>query len=298
MGTALAASALTTILGLATMFFADFGKFKNSGPSIGLCLVVTLAACLTLAPALLQAFGMAAFWPFGKPRVNPASSPSRGDRGRLDEAGVSRRWRFMASWTVAHPGLILTLSMLILLPPAIHGLRNDGHITYDFLSQLPRQRPSRQGAEFMERHFEVGESGPLTLVVYQPGAGFDTDSGRQQIADLAGELWIPGVSAVRCAADPLGKTKPNKSLGVSGTVEKAVASKRPEARKFYVASEGKFAGNVTRLDVVLQVDPFSAEAEEVLNDVERKLARSKRLPTRRGVRRPLCFPARPPICAT
>ena len=34
----------------------------------------------------------------------------------------------------------------------------------------------------MERHFEVGESGPLTVVAFQPGAGFDTKPGRERIA--------------------------------------------------------------------------------------------------------------------
>ena len=79
---------------------------------------------------------------------------------------------------------------------------------------------------------------------------------------------------------------------------KSVASNRPEAQQFYVASEGDVAGDVTRLDLILQVDPFSAEAEEVLQHVERKLAaKFRRMPIRRGGLRPSCFPARPPTFA-
>lgn len=269
-GTALTASAVTTILGLGTMFFADFGKFRNSGPSIGLCLVVTLAACLTLAPALLRAFGRRVFWPFGMPQPKPDAVGDQADEQPADESGF---WNVLARTIVARPGLVLVVSLMILLIPAQHGVRKGGQITYDFLSQLPHERPSRQGADFMKRHFEVGEAGPLTVVVYEPQGGFDTKAGRERIAELTRELYVEGVSAVRSVADPLGKFPPGRRFGLFGRDSwvKLIASPHTQTQKHYVATEGDYAGDVTRLDLILKFDPFSLEAEQVLQRVEQKL---------------------------
>ena len=58
---------------------------------------------------------------------------------------------------IARPGLILAVSLLVLLVPASSRATTRRRITYDFLRQLPQERPSRQGAEFMQRHFDIGE---------------------------------------------------------------------------------------------------------------------------------------------
>ena len=79
-GHALTASAMTTILGLGAMLIADFGKYHSGGPTIALSLVVALTACMTVAPAMLRAFGRAVFWPFGESKPEPSSSAKRASR--------------------------------------------------------------------------------------------------------------------------------------------------------------------------------------------------------------------------
>ncbi len=176
-GDALAASALTTILGLAMMFFAEFGKFRYSGPAIGICLVVTLVACVTLAPALLRAFGKILFWPWG---VGLPEEP--GDDGPRSRTGSAIRraqvtrfgtlWDWLARKIVARPGLILVVSVALLMPWAWFGVFASDNVTYDILNGLDPQRPSRQATELLRRHFDVGESGPVIILAQKKDASF------------------------------------------------------------------------------------------------------------------------------
>jgi len=274
-GDALAASALTTILGLGTMFFADFGKFKNSGPAIGLCLAITLAACVTLAPALLRAFGGAVFWPFGTPRVRAHGNECS---MKAPDAGAPRfrwLWEKVAGLIVARPGLILVCSVLVLLTPAGYGVWRGDHVTYDFFRQLPRERPSRWGGEVMSRHFHVGESGPLTVVAYLPDGELDAKENHGQIEGLTEDLYVDGVQSVRSITDPLGEFSPDKDDGQSlfskAAWRRRVAMNRPSVQELFVATSGPYAGKVTRFDLIMKHDPFSIEAEDVLTRVEERL---------------------------
>ena len=250
-GNALAASALTTIVGLATMFFAEFGKFRNSGPAIGLCLFVTLLACLTLTPALLRGMGGLVFWPYGVDRF----------QGRANRfAGF---WDWLAKLIVAYPGRILVLCTLVMLPFAVLGTRVE--VTYDFLSELSPDRPSRVGATAMRKHYPVGETGPLTLLVRTPDRDLDDAEGKKALQQLTRDLYVEGVYAVRSLDEPRGDPPRGYSL------KKAALQTHQLTRSLYLSKGQDGAGDIARFELILAHEPFSLESSHVLARVDERL---------------------------
>lgn len=223
-GHVLAASAMTTVLGLGVMVFASFGKYRYSGPTIGVCLLVALVACLTLAPALLQLFRGAVFWPFR--HVQHAAATSVGAAAIASEerlADPNGLWRRLTAPIASHPGWVLALTVLALLPLAWKS-REVG-VTFDLVSDLRADRRSVEGTTMLGRHFPKGDHGPVAIIarvkphaplvwkhaaalarrpVSQPhrissqrafregilaGPGLDSRMGRQQIAELTKKLY-------------------------------------------------------------------------------------------------------------
>ncbi|NLX53781.1 MAG: MMPL family transporter [Planctomycetaceae bacterium] len=271
-GDALLASALTTILGLSTMIFADFGKFRYSGPVIGLCLAITLLTCLTLTPALIRIVGPRLFWPF---RVDPAQvgreAASRAPSGV--SGAVWHFWHFTARVITRRPGQVLVVSFLILAPLAGYGAWRGHEVTYDFLSGLPRGCPSRIGAETLRDHFPVGESGPVTVLVHRENAQFETPEGRAQIRQLSDDLHLPGVVTVRSAEDPLGDYAPGEKPGLLSDRGRTLRVLRahPRTKSIFVAQTQELAGNVARFELILTHDPFSLTAIRVVDQVQEAL---------------------------
>jgi RND superfamily putative drug exporter len=279
-GDALTASAMTVVMGLSMLFFADFRKFTHSGPAIALCLLVTLGACLTLAPALLRATGPIVLWPFGTSGRRRAREGAASQPQALGGDLFTRLWEQVARGILARPGWILVGSYAILSPLVWVGLGSDKDVSYDLLKQLPEVRPSRQGTELLARYFPVGETGPLTVLVQDMHARFDTKEGRALLGSLTHELYVPGVEAVRSITDPLGDFPPNAKSGLfsRSAWSRRVASPHPRAQAVFVATEGQFAGTVARFDLLLKYDPFSPEAANVLTLVEDKLGAVKAAP--------------------
>ncbi|NLE38488.1 MAG: MMPL family transporter [Pirellulaceae bacterium] len=292
-GNALAASALTTVFGLAMMYFADFGKFSNSGPAIGLCLMVALAACVTLAPALLCAARGVVFWPFGS-GVGSATGPEDdpiGPRSRWTGAF----WERLAKAILARPGLVLVGSLLVLLPLTrpvrvlcanllasddAHADREwDVPVTYDILAELSDDRPSVVGTRLLWRYFPADETGPLTVLIHHPNVDFNSDEGKTKIAALTQELFafeyvdrqgepVRPIVSVRSLSEPMGGTpRVYNPLSTSG-LRNAVARRRHEARERFVSQTPPWTGRVTRLDIVSIHAPFSKESIDLFNRIE------------------------------
>ncbi len=280
-GDALAASALTTILGLTMMVFADFGKFRNSGPVIAFCLLVALAASVTLAPALLRGMGRYVFWPF---RFNGGPEATRHPHAAANppepRSWFGWLWTRVAGQVVTRPGLVLIACVLLLAPMAVEGVHVP--VTYDLLSELPPHRPSVRGTRLLERFFLPGEIGPVALLAHAPDPRFATERGREQIAVLTRRLFdfeytdsagneVHPIYRVRSRSEPLGGP-PGSFLSPHG-FEKMVVLNHPKTKARFLAQSPGYTGRVTRLDLVFLYDPFSRESVRLLDRVETYLDR-------------------------
>ncbi len=275
---ALFASAWTTILGLGMMIFSDFGKFRNGGPAIAVALIVALAACLTLAPAILCVLGRKVFWPFrvDLPSGDDTDDISFGKKGIL--ANYSQGlWNKLAGGVLKAPGLILAGSLIVMAPFVWQAWEVD--LTYDLLSELGSDRECVKGTNLLREYFPAGETGPVTVLVYHPDANFNEGPDRyrrlpelvsaiyaMEYTDLAGHRIKP-IQTVRSLVDPLGE-KSGRS-GLFGSLRRGVITGR--AKAMYVSQDGPYQGKVARLDVIFPYDPFSIESIRLLDALENYL---------------------------
>jgi len=285
-GDALSASALTTIVGLGLMFFTDFGKFRNSGPTVALCLCVALLASLTLAPALLRAGGRIVFWPWGIVPVRddeedePAAPVGPRRKGAFLAGSLfGGFWERLSRQIVRRPGLIFVGSLLLLAPIVYRGTSIE--VTYDFLSELDADTTSVQGTHLLRRHFAAGQTGPVTMLAYDKRGGLDTKEARLgRIRRLTEALnrfeyresdgaTVHPMTSVSSIYAPLGeKPKKRSAREIIGGV---VVQVNPRAQRYYLANARDYEGKVARFDLVFKYHPFSIESIHLLDDVEKYL---------------------------
>lgn len=269
-GGALAASAGTVMVGLGLMGFAEFGKIRCAGPVIASALAIGLAASLTLTPALLRLAGKAAFWP----RRIRLMTPARAGNGI---------WNSISKIVVKRPLWIWGLSLALLVPFGLIGLQ----VTPAFkpTGDLSQSSDSVRGLETIQRRFPKGETGPITVLLVA-NSDWDSAPGRETIDNLCrGFPFLGNISEVRSLTQPLGKPlaapanetkpKPKNALGsflskMHKEVGDLMSSSIKPVNDHYLARIDGPAGAryVTRLDVVLQSDPFERPSVQTLESIE------------------------------
>lgn len=283
---ALLGSAMTTIVGLGMLWFADFGKFHHTGPIIAICLSVGLLVCMTLTPALLRLLGPIVFWPTGivkdseQPKVQLLSTRDlyEGDSSRgkgLLQSG-SRFWNFTAIALTRYPKWTLAAGWLLLILPAIGGAVHERSVTYNLAGQLDRASSSRQGMSLLDQHFGVGELAPISVLALA-----DRDQNQQTMAKtrdrLAKLLYkIEGVRRVRTMSDPLGDFPPDRDMGLlsSDAWRRRTLQNHRLARLHFIAGEPQYTDRLLRLDVIVHVDPFSRDAADHLEGISSRIQKS------------------------
>lgn len=274
-GEALAASALTVMVGLGLMALAEFAKVRYAGPAIALSLGVALLASLTLTPALLRIFGRVAFWP---------------QRGPASKTGQSRWsplqfgfWDWISHKVARRPAWVLAISAAILLPLVLIGLRVQP--SYRATGELSPDTSSLKGLAALQRHFTAGEVGPISVLLVAEEE-WTSARGKLEIEQFSTTFAnLPNVAEVRSLTQPMGCPLPRLDpvdeedctwRGKLWNVAQPILCDfccflQIQARPHYVGSmEAECGGtrHVTRIDVVLKTDPFEPESAETLKLIE------------------------------
>jgi putative drug exporter of the RND superfamily len=182
-------SGSTFVVALIGMFIVPTSIMRSLALGAILVGIVSVAAALTLLPALLSLFG---------DRVNSLRVPFV---GRNLGAAEGRFWRRIVDAVLRRPALFLAATVALLLAAAtpIFGL----HIGANGVTTLPASVPSKQGYVLLQRTFPVRNPEPVRIVAVGGGG-----SARSDLVTLERRL----------AVDPRfgpGRIQTSRSAGVS-----------------------------------------------------------------------------------
>ena len=182
-------SAGTVIVGLSLMGTTRFKLFSSTGPSVAIGLAITLAATLTLTPALLVMLARL------RPRAfTGLSAPLVGVVGMYRPAALARP---IVSWLV---------TVLIMAPLAVLGLRSS--FVQDVMTEMPSDTTSVKNLRWLATKFDAGSLAPLTVVL-DSDSDLRSSEGLALIDDVSRFLARQRrILEVRSATQPLGSTAP------------------------------------------------------------------------------------------
>lgn len=279
-GGALAASAGTVMVGLGLMAIAEFAKLRYAGPAIALSLGVALIASLTLTPALLSILGRIVFWPGAAPQV------IRPRIAQLDAPAKLGVWDIISKFVARRPVLTWVVAVAVLAPLVILGIRVQPN--YRATGELNSRCASLQGLNAIQRHFNEGEIGPVTVLLTS-SKDWTSHLGQRELERISGGFAaLDGVAEVRSLVQPVGMPwiEVNPQPNGRGLFHMFLCLIQPmlqswhegvidEARDHYVAKLEQIDASgeqktvyVTRIDVILKTDPFDPASVQTLKSIQ------------------------------
>ncbi|HEX3237694.1 MAG TPA: MMPL family transporter [Gaiellaceae bacterium] len=245
-------SGSTFVVALLGMFIVPTSIMRSLALGAILVGIVSVAAALSLLPALLSLVG---------DRVNSWRVPYLGrNLGRADTA-EGRFWKRIVDAVLRRPALSLAVSVgaMLLLASPIFGL----HIGANGVSTLPSSLPSKQGYVLLQRAFPVQNPEPVRIVA----VGGDAAAVRRDLVRLNRRLASEGsfgTGTVQTSAKGVALlTSPVRGDPVGGAAVSAVRDLRANVipsifagtdAKVYVG--GVTAENVDYFDAVTNPTPY------------------------------------------
>ena len=187
-------SALTVSAALAALGFAEVGSFRSTGIPCAIAILVTMAAALTLSPALMTLAVRQKSPSFLEPR------PST----------TARRWRRIGAVVARWPGpILITAGALILLAALpLAGMR----VGWNEPAATPSKADSNRGYADAGRHFAANSLLP-DVVTVEADRDLRTPAGLIAIERVTRQIMaIPGVRMVQSASRPDGRVPDQATL--------------------------------------------------------------------------------------
>lgn len=192
------ASGGTVIAGLLCLLLSDLKSNSSLGPVASIGIVFAMLSALTLLPAILFAFGRAAFWPH-----RPKFEPEVVDR----EAGLpsSGIWAKLTRNVQRRPRLIWIVTTLVLVVGAL-GATQLNAVGVPQSDLVLGASEARDGQRALGEHFPGGSGSPAQVIVDESDLQTATDV-------LLAHSGIDSVSVI--AADSPSGTAPVTADGIS-----------------------------------------------------------------------------------
>lgn len=177
------ASGGTVIAGLMCLLLSDLKSNSTLGPVASIGIVFAMLSALTLLPAILFAFGRAAFWP-RRPKYEPEVVVAEGG---MPSKGL---WTKLARNVQRRPRVIWILTSIVLLVGAI-GVTQLNASGVPQSDLLLGSSEARDGQVALGEHFPGGSGSPLQVVV----AESEMDEGVEVLLANAGIESVSVTSA-------------------------------------------------------------------------------------------------------